>query len=306
MIGKITKGSDFAGLLAYLTKNGRGEVMGVRHLASNTPDEMASEMALTASLSARTLKPVIHISLNYSRNEEPSRADLLADAEAALTSLGLEHNQAVIIRHDDRDHTHFHIAVNRVGPDGKTVHDGNSYARIESTLRRIETERGWAVTYGRNAPAPNGLRFTGYASRPDPRQHNIPAAVKLSLLEAKSEVDLRQRLSAHGWRYEITRRPGRFPGLLLISPQGARIAASKIDRQASYSNLQRRWGRTVRQIPKQPTQKTRKAYKRRHAKRLAWTLVKGTAAIAMPVPVLRRYGLHRSKRAPFSYHRPFW
>lgn len=305
MIGKITKGADFDGLLKYLMRNGRGEIIATRHLASNTPADMADEMALTASLSARTKKPVMHISISYGPGETPDRSAMLADANAALKSLGLEHHQAAIVQHHDRDHTHFHIAVNRVGPDGKAAHDGKSYARLEAALRRIETDRGWSVVPGRNAPAPDGPRFAGQAKRQDPRQHTAPTEIRQALLTARSEVELTHQLQQHGWHHEVTRRPGKLPGLLLIGPDGQRIAASKIDRSASYSSLQRRWGRTPRKTPKVAGTRKRKSYRlKAHARKagpqhyaLRRTAQLMTQAFLSPL-MISAPSIHRPRRSP--------
>lgn len=242
MIAKIIKGSDFKGLLDYLTKKDRGDIFDRRNLSAIGAADIAQEMGLAASLSSRTKKPVMHISLSYGPGETPSRAEMQADAGAALKALNLDTHQAVAIQHRDRDHTHFHIAVNRVGADGKAAHDGKSYARLEAALRRIEIERGWSVVHGRNAPSAEGPRFTGFTKPKDPRQFTVPPAVKQVLLSARSEIEMTQKLGNLGWTHEITRRPGNLPGLLLVGPDGQRIAASKIDRGASYSALQRRWG----------------------------------------------------------------
>ena len=298
MLGKITKGADFAGLLKYLLKDGRGDIISARHLASNTPADMAFEMELTSSLSVRTKKPVMHISISYGPNETPDRNAMMTDAVAALKVLGLENHQAAIIQHKDRNHTHFHIAVNRVGPNGKAAHDGKSYARLETALRRIETDRGWNVVQGRNAPAPEGARFTGQAKRQDPRQHTAPAEVKQALLTARSEVDLAHQLNQHGWHHEVTKRPGKLPGLLLIGPGGQRIAASKIDRTASYSALQRRWGRTPRPAkplrPRTPSLNPQKYTLRNTARMMPQTLIiPFLIGSARPLPRTYRKGQRR-------------
>ena len=302
MIGKITKGADFTGLLKYLLKNGRGEIISTRHLASNTPTDMASEMELTASLSVRTKKPVMHISISYGPNETPNRNAMVSDANAALKVLGLENHQAAIVQHRDRDHTHFHIAVNRVGPNGKAAHDGKSYARLEAALRRIETERGWNVVQGRNAPAPEGARFTGQAKRQDPRQHTAPAGVRQALLTARSELDLTHQLNQQGWHHEVTKRPGKLPGLLLIGPDGQRVAASKIDRTTSYSALQRRWGRTPRPTkvlkPRNPPLATQKYVLQNTARIMPHTLIiPFLIGTARPLPTTYRKG-QRRRRSP--------
>lgn len=246
MIAKIIKGSDFAGLINYLTMRGRGEILDTHFLSSSEPAEIAEEMSLTASLSSRCKKPVAHIAISYAREEAPSVADMRADAQAALDSLGMTQHAAVVIRHRDNGLDHFHIGACRVGFDGKAAHDSQSYARLEQALRRIEVQRGWTPVPGRHAPTPEGHRKNGAAKMNDPHQFTAAETVREALFSSTSERDLRQRLNKLSWEIEVIRRPGKQPGLLLIGPEGHRIAASKIDRAASFGNLQKRW-KTVKE-----------------------------------------------------------
>ena len=43
-----------------------------------------------------------------------------------------------MFRHQDADHPHLHILVNRIGFDGTVVCDSNDYARSERLLRALE------------------------------------------------------------------------------------------------------------------------------------------------------------------------
>lgn len=248
MIAKISKGEGFTGLARYLTSSGRGEVLDMRNLASDDPEAAAGEMQVAASVSRRTQNPVMHITISYDPADgEPSNAQMASDAVEVLAALGLEGNQSMVIRHRDKGHHHFHIAANRVGPTGTTVSDSHSYARVEAAPRDIETRRGLTVTPGRHAPAPlTGERMTGPRRSTDPRQHRAPDSVKQTLLTSASWKDLRRGLNRGGWRLETVQRGKRPAGAVLIGPDGQRIAAGKIDRNATLSRLRARLG------PEQP------------------------------------------------------
>lgn len=259
MIGKISKGSNFHGLLAYLLKHGRGDILASINLSSTDPSEVAGEMALASMMSQRVRKPVLHCSISYGPGEEPSDAEMRSDARAALKSLGLDSNQAIVIRHRDRDHIHFHIAANRVGPDGRAVHDSHSYAQLETALRDIELRRGWRAVPGRNAADPDGRRFQGAALRPDPRQAAVPYPVRAALLETKTWQELHQRLQAEGWRLEVKSRPGQKSGALLVGPRGEKIGAGKVDRNVTLSRLQARLSQRPRAVGGKKMKKKRRA-----------------------------------------------
>ncbi|WP_347268562.1 relaxase/mobilization nuclease domain-containing protein [Paracoccus sp. (in: a-proteobacteria)] len=241
MIAKIRKGAEFDRLARYLTADDRGEVLDMRNLASETPADAAQEMQVAASVSVRTRQPVMHIVVSYDpRDGDPSNEDMRQDAAEVLRGLGLSENQAMVIRHRDKDHAHMHIMANRVGADGRVVSDSNSYAKAEAALRQIEAERGLTAVAGRHAPDMEGQRMTGPRSSHDPRQHTAPESVRQTLLTARSKQALDSGLARDGWRMEITQKPGKKPGAVLIGPEGQRIGAGKIDRNATLAKVNAR------------------------------------------------------------------
>lgn len=243
MIGKLRKGESFTGLARYLTKGGRGHVLAFDNLASDNAVAAAHEMSIAAVTSRRTTRPVLHLSLSYALGEPVTNDQMCTDARRVLMALGLKGHQAVIVAHNDTDNRHIHVMANRVGPDGKAASDSQSYARVEAALRKIEDERGWAPVEGRNAPVPTtGRRMTGHRHSRDPRQHQVPDRVRRALLHAESWADLHQGVRSAGWRVEIIQK-GRGSGALLVGPGGERVAAGRIDRAATLTNLRRRLGR---------------------------------------------------------------
>lgn len=241
MIAKIIKGKDFARLARYLTADDRGEVLDMRNLSSDDPEAAAQEMQVAASVSVRTRQPVMHIVVSYDPADgDQTDEDMRQDAAEVLRGLGLADNQAMVIRHRDKDHAHMHIAVNRVGPDGRCVSDSQSFPKAEAALRRIEARRGLAVTHGRHAPAPDtGRRMQGDKTSADPRQHKAPEGVRQTLLTGRSWDDIHAGLAREGWRAETVRR-GRGQGLILIGPDGQRVGAGQIDRAATLSRINKR------------------------------------------------------------------
>lgn len=241
MIAKIIKGADFSRLARYLTAGDRGEVLDMQHISSETPEDAANEMQVAASVSTRTQQPVMHIVVSYDPADgDQSNEDMRQDAAEVLRGLGLENNQAVIVRHRDKAHAHMHLMVNRVGADGKAVSDSQSYPRAEAALRRIEQRRGLTVTHERHAPAPDaGSRMQGDRMTRDPRQHTAPESVRQTLLTGGSWDDIHAGLARDGWRAETVRR-GRGKGLMLIGPDGQRVGAGQIDRGATLSKINQR------------------------------------------------------------------
>lgn len=317
MIGKIVKGSDFHGLMAYLMRDGRGEILEFHNLSATIPHEVAGEMSIAALMSRRAKKPVLHCSLSYAHDENPTEDQIRADALKALKGLCLEHHQAIVVRHRDKGHTHIHIAANRIGLDGRAAHDGHSYAKLETVLRSIEHERGWQSVLGRNASDHNGLRMAGHAKRPDPRQAQVPDTVRAILLEARSWRDLHAGLASEGWRLEIRQRTGQKSGALLLGPNGEKIAAGKIDRSVTLSRLNLRLSpRTIASLKTAPLNRKKALRMTRNTERSLEILVNGliaamssTASLSRRKPILtppfpRRRGTMIRITTPSMSHLP--
>ncbi|MDV4145836.1 relaxase/mobilization nuclease domain-containing protein [Shimia sp. FJ5] len=290
MIGKTRKGDNFGRLIRYLTKEGRGRLLALHNLASDSPEAAVSEMTVAAAQSARTTQPVMHISVSYAQGEQPTPQQMRADARRILKSLGLSENQAVVIAHDDKDHPHFHIAVNRVGPDGKTVSDSQSYARIEGSLRRIEAERGWNAVEGRNAPSPaTGEPMRGHRRSREPYEPDVPERVRQALLTATSWKELHREIRSAGWTFEIVQK-GKGSGALITGPDGQKVGAGRIDRTATLTQLRRRLGRDPEAV-----REARMRAARRELNRAAGLAAKAAFAPFL-APVLQSQ--HRPLRRP--------
>ena len=88
-----------------------------------------------------------------------------------LKGNGFDQHQFIIFRHNDVDHPHLHILVNRIGYDGKVLSDSNDYARSEKVLRQLEKQYNLTqVTPSREAKeramTKNELEYMKRTNRP--------------------------------------------------------------------------------------------------------------------------------------------
>ena len=127
-------------------------------LAPCSPDHAARVMAATVS-SAMALKklagikatgrkltdPVFHYTLSWQDHYRPTQDEIERAVYGSLEALGLEDRQAYIVGHDDSDHFHVHVVVNRVSPD-----DGRA-AKVYRTGKALQE---WALEYEKTCPNP--------------------------------------------------------------------------------------------------------------------------------------------------------
>jgi hypothetical protein len=151
MIGKITTGRSFRGCLLYCLNDkqqqldcvsvmkGRAEVIWSNQCGGNER-ELVAQFEAVRQLNPKLSKPVWHITLSLAPGEELSRDKLIEMSEQCAGELGFEKNQWVAVHHRDTGHQHLHLVANRVGFDGKTVSDSNSYKKVAAYCRKMEVK----------------------------------------------------------------------------------------------------------------------------------------------------------------------
>jgi hypothetical protein len=246
VIGKRAPlGTGFAGLQQYLLhgRNGAAPHRSVwtttRNLPDPDPEKAAAVMRATANASARTEKPVYHLSVSLAPGERLERAELERVADRLLQDLGLADHQALIAEHADGAQQHIHLMVNRVHPDtGRAWVGSHDYHRIETSLREQERELGLRIVPGRHSPVPGHDRYLG--TRPGRGQfvENVRELAGESFREAKGWQELHASLSQKG----LTLQPSRAGRGLVITDGRRYVAASRVERGMSRPRMEARLG----------------------------------------------------------------
>ena len=258
-------GKGFKGALSYLMRGkkhnpdpDRVAFFAMRNLIAVHPDAAPREMRATASQALKVQKPLYHYIIAWRPDEAPSDEVMTAVANRTCRELGLDEHQAVYVAHNDTDHRHIHIVVNRVHPSTfKTWHASNDYARIEQSLAAQSRELGYEPVPGRHSgpeqvreEVRHGRRATNgeyqkncrEAGRPPRHQLSLERAQELAprlaplFDEAGSWDELGRRLKAEGVTLE---RKGQ--GLILVTGDGT-LKLSQLGRQIRYVDLKRRFG----------------------------------------------------------------
>ena len=86
MIGKISSGKNFKGLLKYLDKEDAYIVRS--NMIANTPDALSREFNLITRFKPNKEKPVFHVSLSLAPNESLNDDEWREITETYLTKMG--------------------------------------------------------------------------------------------------------------------------------------------------------------------------------------------------------------------------
>jgi Relaxase/Mobilisation nuclease domain len=147
MIGNITTGKDFRGLVDYLLDPTKTPVLIDTNLAGFDRREMIAELKLCAEQNYRCQKPVKHISVAFAPEDgEQDYWTVKEVADKIREELGYGDNQFMVVRHDRIDpghdrthnHDHFHILINMIDFEGRRVRDSFERKKLEKILRERE------------------------------------------------------------------------------------------------------------------------------------------------------------------------
>lgn len=139
MIAKAIKGRGFRGVLEYDLSKEQGRVIDT-NMSGATARELAKEFGEIRKLRPKLGKAVLHVSLSAAPGEHLNDVQWKQIAARYLQGMGLDDNQYIVTRHNDTEHEHIHLLVNRVRFDGDVTSDSHDYRRHETLMRAIERD----------------------------------------------------------------------------------------------------------------------------------------------------------------------
>lgn len=248
MIASSSFGSGFGALGTYLVADAdrvgwaetRNMSEGMDLGDGPTPPDprvVAAEMGDRATRS-RAAEPMYHVVVAFDPDDRPTEAEVREAADRTLRDLGLEHHQALLVRHTDRPHAHVHLMVNRVGEDGRAWSPWRQRTRLRASMEAQERELGVRWT-GRNRDLGRDANASpDRASSSSARAFAAEVRAKAldDLREAGSWGELDARLAAHGLQVERRGQGG-------VVTDGTREATlSSVSRTVSRPRLEARLG----------------------------------------------------------------
>ena len=126
------------------------EIIHSQHLAGENPKEITEEFRIVQSQNPRTKKNTLSFVLSPSIEDGKrlSKEELSELTKKFIKAMGLKERQAIAFVHRDKEHTHIHLYVNRIGFDGKAYND--SFIGKRSQQRAHEVAREMGLTKARD------------------------------------------------------------------------------------------------------------------------------------------------------------
>ncbi|MES2454430.1 MAG: relaxase/mobilization nuclease domain-containing protein [Bacteroidota bacterium] len=237
MIGKIATGKSFSGCLSYLHE---GRLQESEELQLEEMERKQAEVILynqcfgnkkqvvrqlieVSKLNPNVSKPVFHASLSLAHAD----GNLLnkqqkADIGASLAEkFGFDQNQYVVITHADTEHEHLHIVANRIGYDGKTASDSNSYKRMAEFCREMEKVYGLQKVLSPNRFLAKEQRLS-MSKRVDKRKELLKENLEWAIGESTNVKQVCKRMEKQGYAVDLGR------GIAFTDPDMVRFKGSQV------------------------------------------------------------------------------
>lgn len=233
MIAKIIQGRGFKGAVNYVLDKNKAQLLASKGVRTSDKDSMIGSFITQSKLKPIT-KPVAHISLAFSAQdrEKLTNEKMLEISQEYMKKMGYGNTQFIAVRHNDTDHPHLHLIINRVDFDGKRISDQNEKLRNLNVCKELTAKYGLYVSNGKENVKRHRLR------EPDATKYNIYDSLVKNVPLSKSWAELEKRLKADGIETEFkTKGSTDQTEGVKFSKNGYQFSGSKIDRMFSYSKI---------------------------------------------------------------------
>ena len=148
MVPNVTHGSGVRGLLLYLlVERGSGEPRPGAQVIGGTltgvsVDRLCSEFGLVRRLRPGAKEVVVHHSLSYTKDENPTDEQIRRDATRYMEHMGLGDHPYALVVHRDKSHVHVHIPSCKIGFQGEVWNAWKDQPRSQIAAACVEREFG--------------------------------------------------------------------------------------------------------------------------------------------------------------------
>ena len=235
MMAKIVHGSNFKGVVDYILDKDKG----VQKLISDglfmeNKDTIAMSFNIQSQMNGKVAKPVGHIALSFSKEDEPRLTNhvMAHIALEYMERMGLRNTQFFIARHFDKEHPHVHIAFNRIGNDGRTISDRNERLRSTRICKELTLKYGLHMADGKDNVKRNRLK------EPDKTKYGLYSILKSEVSRCGNWRQLAANLEKQGvdMQFKYKGKLDEVQGVI-FTMNGYSFSGSKIDRRFSYAKI---------------------------------------------------------------------
>ena len=235
MMAKIVKGSDFKGVVDFILDKGKNaQVVAYDGLFMENKETIAMSFHAQSLMNGNVAKPVGHIALSFSKEDEPRLTNCVMGGIALeyMERMGIKDTQFFIARHFDKEHPHVHIAFNRIDNNGNTISDRHERLRSTRICKELTLIYGLHMANGKENVKRNRLK------EPDKTKYELYDILKTEVGICGNWGVLVANLKRQGVEVHFSHR-GQTDEIqgVVFTKNGYHFNGSKVDRRFSYSKI---------------------------------------------------------------------
>ncbi len=235
MMAKIVKGSDFKGVVDYILDKGKNaQFVAYKDLFLENRETIAMSFNAQSRMNVKVSKPVGHIALSFSKEDEPRLTNrfMAVIALEYMERMGIRDTQFFIARHFDKEHPHVHIAFNRIDNNGNTISDRHERLRSTRVCKELTQKYGLYMANGKDNVKRNRLK------EPDKTKYELYDILKAEVGRCGNWNVLVANLKRQGVDVYFSHRghTNEIQGVV-FTLNGYHFNGSKVDRSFSYSKI---------------------------------------------------------------------
>jgi len=242
---KSLRKSNFSVLVQYLTDpQGKNERIGLVSITNCYTDELTPailEIQNTQEMNKRAQSDkTCHLVLSFPEGERLSNAQLSEIEERFCEALGFREHQRISVVHDDTDHQHIHIAINKIHPRKLTIHNPYyDYGKVATLCEQIEQEYGLTQVNHETKQDKSSRIIRDIEAKAG--IESLLGWIRRECLDDIKRADTWQALHQLLQSHDLAIKE-RGNGLVFVSSHGVAVKASYVDRSLSKPNLVKRLG----------------------------------------------------------------
>ncbi len=233
MIAKIVQGRGFKGVINYVLDKNKAQLIAVEGVRLKSKASIIESFVAQSKMNPIS-KPVAHISLNFSVQDKDRLTNkaMLTMATEYMQKMGYTNTQFIVARHNDADHPHIHLVINRINNDGKRISDKNEKLRSTKICLELTKKYGLYIAGGKENVKEHRLK------EPDKTKYEIYHVLQAAIAQSTDWADFISELrkSDIATHFEYRSGTSEVQGVK-FAKNGYEFSGSKIDRQFSFSKI---------------------------------------------------------------------
>ncbi|HZL11800.1 MAG TPA: relaxase/mobilization nuclease domain-containing protein [Prolixibacteraceae bacterium] len=234
MIAKIVQGRGFRGAVSYILDKDNARLLYAEGVRLKDKESIIHSFIIQHKLNPNISKPVAHISLDFSIQDKSRLTDrfMVDVAQEYMKKMGYKYTQYIIAHHNDTDHPHIHLVINRIDNNGKRISDQNEKLRNVKICMELTKKHCLYIASGKENVKEQRLK------EPDKTKYEIYHALQSAISKCRSWQELKIELLKSGITTEFRNNGGtdKIQGIR-FGKNGYEFNGSKIDKAYSYSKI---------------------------------------------------------------------